>query len=151
MSPAKNVTEGVKTAIIKAVEAKTPYSTISKQFGVSKSTIAYIMKLFRETGDVLRRSVSGRLRKTTKKEDRMLIRLSKADPRKNAVELNTEMRNKYSVEECYCHKTTSWTPPSKEAVHKTEEPEGPNSICNGTSPLDNQAVVSCGLERRIKI
>ena len=50
MSPAKNVTEGVKTAIIKAVEAKTPYSTISKQFGVSKSTIAYIMKLFRETG-----------------------------------------------------------------------------------------------------
>lgn len=97
MSQAKNVTEGVKTAIIKAVEAKTPYSTISKQFGVSKSTIAYIMKLFRETGDVLRRPVSGRPRKTTEKEDRMLIRLSKADPRKNAVELNTEMRNKYNV------------------------------------------------------
>ena len=75
MSPAKNVTEGVKTAIIKAVEAKTPYSTISKQFGVSKSTIAYIMKLFRETGDVLRHPVSGRPRKTTEKEDRMLIRL----------------------------------------------------------------------------
>ena len=97
MSPAKNVTERVKTAIIKAVEAKTPYSTICKQFGVSKSTIAYIMKLFRETGDVLRRPLSGRPRKTTEKEDRMLIRLSKADPRKNAVELNTEMRNKYNV------------------------------------------------------
>jgi Transposase len=55
------------------------------------------MKLFRETGDVLRRLVSGRPRKTIEKEDRMLIRLSKADPCKNAVELNTEMRNKDNV------------------------------------------------------
>jgi hypothetical protein len=95
MPGVQNLSPAIKTA--KTVQEKTPYISIFKQFEVSKSTVSYIMELFRQTDDVRRHSISGRTRVTTNKDDKILIWSSKRNPLKNVVDLNTKMRKNYKV------------------------------------------------------
>lgn len=87
-----------KELIIKRIQEGVSYSSISKQLEVPKSTIGDIWKRFRERGDINRKPGSGRPRKTTPKNDRVLKRLSQKDPRKSAVDLNQEMRTYHGVD-----------------------------------------------------
>lgn len=97
MSSRKHLSSQFKNLIIEEIQNSTPYSKISAQFKVPKNTISNIYKRFCARGHVLRADGSGRPRKTTAFEDKQLIRLSKKDPFKNAVQLNAEMRSAYDV------------------------------------------------------
>jgi transposase len=98
MKKLKKLTPEIKAAIVKAVQQNKRYADISAQFGVAKSTISYTMKLFKATGNVDRRPKSGRPRLTTDKDDKVLIRLSKKNPRASATDLNAEIRTNYGVQ-----------------------------------------------------
>jgi transposase len=76
MPDEQNLLPATKAAILKAAQEKTPYSPISKKFDVSKSTISYIMKLFRQTDDDRCHFTSGRPQATSDEEDKILIRPS---------------------------------------------------------------------------
>lgn len=97
MTGRKKLTPEEKTAIIKAVESKTPYREIAAQFNISKGTITNVMKLFKATGDVQRRFTPGRPRILTPKQDKLLVRLSKKAPHSNAVELKAELQTNYQI------------------------------------------------------
>ena len=53
---------------------------ISKIVNVPRPTVQCVINTFKITGDIKRRKGSGRLRKTTKRDDNTIIRMSKKDP-----------------------------------------------------------------------
>lgn len=97
MTGAKTLSTSTKNSIINAVLKGESYSHIAGRFDVSKSTVAYLVKQFRETGDVKRRQIPGRPKCTTEREDMLLARLCKKDPFKSASRLNAEMRVDHGV------------------------------------------------------
>ena len=68
------------------------YRKISELYDVSKLGISHIIKRFRQRKTIEKKPRTGRPKVTTEKADRLLVRYSKKDPHKTAVELNTIMR-----------------------------------------------------------
>ena len=68
-----------KLLIIKNLKSKKP-AEVAAIFNVSKRQVEWIQKRYKETGEVHDKPRSGRPRKTTAREDNMLVRQSKADP-----------------------------------------------------------------------
>jgi Transposase len=81
----------------------------------------------------------------------MLIRLSKADFRKNAVELNTKMRNKYNVSASLTATKQRLRDAGFFGSRPANKPYIKRTNQKAQIRFAMQAVVSCGLERRIKI
>lgn len=75
-----------KVLIIKSLKTKSP-AEVADIFNVSKRQVERIRKRFEETGEVHDRPRSGRPRKTTVREDRLLVRQSRASPFSTAAEL----------------------------------------------------------------
>ena len=78
-----------KVLIIKSLKTRTA-AEVADIFNVSKRQVERIRKRFEETGDVYEKPRSGRPRKTTVREDRMLVRQSKASPFSTAAELQED-------------------------------------------------------------
>ncbi len=97
MSTKKHLTEQVKSAIVEDSRKGNLYRTIAAKFNVAKSTVASVVQRFQKEGHVVRKPGSGRKKYTTIQEDKLLRRLSVADPRKSAVQLNCEMKEIYGV------------------------------------------------------
>uniref|UniRef100_A0A8D0DHJ2 Transposase n=1 Tax=Sander lucioperca TaxID=283035 RepID=A0A8D0DHJ2_SANLU len=68
-----------KVLIIKSLKTKSA-AEVADIFNVSKRQVERIRKRFEETGEVHDKSRSGRPRKTTVQEDRLLLRQSRASP-----------------------------------------------------------------------
>ena len=65
--------------IIKTLKTKSP-AEVADIFNVSKRKVERIRERYKETADVHDRPRSGRPRKTTARDDSLLVRLSKARP-----------------------------------------------------------------------
>ena len=78
-----------KVLIIKTVKSKS-LAEVADIFNVSKQQVERICKHYQETGDVHDRPRSGRPRKTTARDDSLLVRLSKARPMSTASQLQEE-------------------------------------------------------------
>ena len=78
-----------KVLIIKTLKSKSP-AEVADIFNVSKRQVERIRKRYQETGDVHDRPRSGRPRKTTARDDSLLVRLSKARPMSTASQLQEE-------------------------------------------------------------
>ncbi|KAL1277193.1 hypothetical protein QQF64_023866 [Cirrhinus molitorella] len=76
-----------KVLIIKRLKTKST-ADVADTFNVSQRQVQRIKKRFEETGDVFDKPRSGRPRKTTAREDRLLARKSKASPFSTAAELH---------------------------------------------------------------
>ncbi|KAL1272167.1 hypothetical protein QQF64_031183 [Cirrhinus molitorella] len=76
-----------KVLIIKSLKTKSP-AEVADIFNVSKLQKERIRKRFEETGEVHDRPRSGRPRKTTVREDRLLVQQSRASPFSTAAELH---------------------------------------------------------------
>lgn len=98
MGKRADISEEKKKLIINAVKDGMSYSQVSELFDVSKSAVGDIIKRFKTRKSVENKKRTGRRKITTEHEDRILVRLSKNDPRMNAVELNEIMRTNYNVE-----------------------------------------------------
>ena len=64
-----------KVLIIKNLKSKSP-AEVADIFNVSKQQVERIRKRYQETGDVHDRPKSGRPRKTTARDDSLLVRLT---------------------------------------------------------------------------
>uniref|UniRef100_A0AAY4A283 Transposase n=1 Tax=Denticeps clupeoides TaxID=299321 RepID=A0AAY4A283_9TELE len=76
-----------KVLIIKRLKTRST-ADVADTFNVSQRQVQRIKKRFEETGDVFDKPRSGRPRKTTAREDRLLARKSKASPCSTATELH---------------------------------------------------------------
>ena len=75
--------------IIKTLKSKSP-AEVADIINVSKPQVERIRKRYQETGDVHDRPRSGRPRKTTARDDSLLVRLSKARPMSTTSQLQEE-------------------------------------------------------------
>ena len=69
-----------KNRILGMITAGCSYSTVAKQFGVSKSVISYWVKRDRETGSVAKAKRCGTKRKTTDRQDAAMVNRHEEDP-----------------------------------------------------------------------
>jgi len=76
-----------KVQIIKNLNSKSA-AEVANIFNVSKRSVERIQKRFQETGDVHDKPRTGRPRRTTSREDRLLVRQSRASPFATSTELN---------------------------------------------------------------
>ena len=76
-----------KVLIIKRLKTRST-AEVADTFNVSQRQVQRIRKRYEETGDVFDKPRSGRPRKTTAREDRLLARKSKASPFSTAAELH---------------------------------------------------------------
>ena len=76
-----------KVLIIKRLKTRST-AEVADTFNVSQRQVQRIRKRYEETGDVFDKPRSGRPRKTTTREDRLLARKSKASPFSTAAELH---------------------------------------------------------------
>ncbi|CAM4598026.1 unnamed protein product [Leuciscus chuanchicus] len=76
-----------KVLIIKRLKTRST-ADVADTFNVSQRQVQRIKKTFEDTGDVFDKPRSGRPRKTTAREDRLLARKSKASPFSTAAELH---------------------------------------------------------------
>lgn len=92
-----HISNELKLLIVNQIQEGMSYSDISKLLCIPKSTIGDVWKRFNERGNIDRKPGSGRPRKTSYRQDRILRRLSMQNPRKTAVVLNQEMRTHFGV------------------------------------------------------
>ena len=76
-----------KVLIIKRLNTRST-AQVAETFNVSQRQVQRIRKRYEETGDVFDKPRSGRPRKKTAREDRLLARKSKASPFSTAAELH---------------------------------------------------------------
>jgi transposase len=100
MPKVKYLHADVKRAMYNRVQQGIPNQEVAAEFGVVKSTITKIIKLFAETGSFEARKKSGRPKVTSARDDNILERLSKKNPFATASELNAEMKEFYGVDCC---------------------------------------------------
>jgi transposase len=93
----KNLTPEIKAQVVQAVVAKKTYRAIAEQFNIAISSVTYIMKQFKATGDVNRRPTPGRPPATTEKQDLLMARMSRKNPRATAVDIGADLRTNYGI------------------------------------------------------
>lgn len=97
MGKTKALSFQLQELIVRAINGGSSQRQVAAQFQVSKSGVNDVMKRFHERGGVIIKKSTGRPRKTTERVDRILVKLSKEDPRKSATVLTTELRQKYKA------------------------------------------------------
>jgi transposase len=97
MGKAKSISLKLQEQIVKAVKKGSSYQAVSEVFGVSKSGVGHVMERFKQRECVEIRKSGGRPLVTTKREDDALVRLSKSQPRLDAVQLHAQMVKNYGL------------------------------------------------------
>ena len=70
---------------------------IAARVGCSQGSVSDILKKQRLTGSVKDAQIPGRRRKTSEREDQIIVRKSKSNHFKTAQEIKVEMQNKHAV------------------------------------------------------
>lgn len=84
----KKISDVTKGKILAYWEDGKSQVKISHIIGVARATVGNIIRKNNQTGDVKRKVGSGRKRKTTKREDNIIVRTSKQDPFKSATQIS---------------------------------------------------------------
>uniref|UniRef100_A0A914D463 Transposase n=1 Tax=Acrobeloides nanus TaxID=290746 RepID=A0A914D463_9BILA len=95
--PGKPKSEEIKKLIIEAKQAGETDRVVAARFHVSQGTVSNIYKRWREERTVKRRRGSGRPRKTTHEQARLLVRQVKKDPFMTAVQMAQYERDHLNV------------------------------------------------------
>lgn len=80
----KEYSEDFKTAVVKAVQDGHSQSEVARLFKISRQIISVWCRNFEARGTAAKLPRSGRPKKTTQKDDHIMVRLSKADPQLTA-------------------------------------------------------------------
>jgi transposase len=93
----KKINEATKHQIIGMMKLNVGPNEISKKLNISASCASRTIKRFKETGDIKDKFRSGRPRKTSIQDDRLIFRLARIDPKasskKIAQKLNDTLNN----------------------------------------------------------
>lgn len=71
---------------------KLPIRRISREVKCSRQTVQHWVKVFKETGDVEEKPLSGRKKKTTAKQDSEIIKLALSNRASSSQQLSTELK-----------------------------------------------------------
>ena len=80
----KELVPDVKEAIVRAKEGGSTDRAVAALFKVGQKTVSRVYKRFRESKSVSNLPRSGRPRKSTERNDRVLAKIVKDDPKKTA-------------------------------------------------------------------
>lgn len=101
MSSKKNYSEDLKKSVLKWLDDGNTMTSAKRQFGVPHQTISFWNKKRTKYGTADSRRKTGRPRKTTKRDDKMIVREANKNPRLTAVEIvrdfNENREDKISV------------------------------------------------------
>ncbi|KAL1267110.1 hypothetical protein QQF64_002785 [Cirrhinus molitorella] len=124
-----------KVLIIKRLKTRST-ADVADTFNVSQRQAQRITKKSEETGDVFDKPRSGRPRKTTAREDRLLARKSKASPFSTAAELHETWSPEVpvSTRTVSVSKWPPWSNQCPEASTKQKTTEKPCGICQSPQP-----------------
>ena len=81
MPRGKRLDEKARWRIILCFKKGKGFKTIARELNVHIKTVKNIVKKFKETGTIKERARSGRSKKTTSKEDRIIVGLAKVSRR----------------------------------------------------------------------
>uniref|UniRef100_A0A8R1E3K8 Uncharacterized protein n=1 Tax=Caenorhabditis japonica TaxID=281687 RepID=A0A8R1E3K8_CAEJA len=106
-------------AIIRGRQMGLDMPTLAKQFKTSKSVI------WATLNTPNRSKATGRPLKTSSGDDRIIVRMSKKNPRLTSTDINSELKDPYGVQKA----------PSEQANDSGEEPFSSTEVGNGSSAL----------------
>uniref|UniRef100_A0A8R1DVH7 Transposase Tc1-like domain-containing protein n=1 Tax=Caenorhabditis japonica TaxID=281687 RepID=A0A8R1DVH7_CAEJA len=106
-------------AIIRGRQMGMDMPTLAKQFKTSKSVI------WATLNTPNRSKTTGRPLKTSSGDDRIIVRMSKKNPRLTSTDINSELKDQYGVQKA----------PSEEANDSGEEPFSSTEVGKGSSAL----------------
>lgn len=92
----KYIASPVKQAIVNAIQSGRSVSAVARDFQTPQQTVDNIWKRFQERGTVRRAEKAGRPRKSTPRMDKLIKRISFANPLKTAADIS-ELRQHYGV------------------------------------------------------
>jgi len=93
----KSVSMAIRNLAIDKANENMSYSEIADMLHLPKSTVGYIVKKWKNGKGVKDLPRSGAPKKTTAREDKLIIRKSTSDPNKDAVQICTEMSAEYGL------------------------------------------------------
>jgi transposase len=70
---------------------------IARVVGLTQSTVSSIIKVYKQTGDIKRRVGSGRVRKTSKRDDNVIVKISKQNPFMSARQISENVASDYNL------------------------------------------------------
>lgn len=98
MVRSRNVSTHSQESIVRGQKDGLSYSQLARQFSLARSTIGAIIQRHRLRGGVEKRHSPGRPKKTSKRDDKLIVRISQADPRLNSVDIHREMSTHSSIQ-----------------------------------------------------
>uniref|UniRef100_A0A8R1HRW5 Uncharacterized protein n=1 Tax=Caenorhabditis japonica TaxID=281687 RepID=A0A8R1HRW5_CAEJA len=126
-------------AIIRGRQMGLDMPTLAKQFKTSKPVICATLNTPN------RSKATGRPLKTSSGDDRIIVRMSKKNPRQTSTDINSELKDQYGLTwlpgvQGHCQKTSAprWTvqkAPSKQVNDSGEEPFSSTEVGKGSSVL----------------
>lgn len=87
----------MREAVIRALKEGRTQISVSRDFGISRQLVSVWNRHYKVRGDVHNKSRSGRPRKTTIREDKLIRRQSVADPQKSATAIAKDLHENYGV------------------------------------------------------
>jgi hypothetical protein len=138
--PGKYKTEEIRKLIVEAKQKGEYDKDVAARFHVNQSTVSRIWSRWKATKSVKTKKKTGRPRKTTAGQRRLLVRHVKKDPFMTAVDLM-----EYAPSELICTKYSNKSgierpKTSQEAMDFKEEPISPAEVCQGAQRLDGRSV-----------
>uniref|UniRef100_A0A914MWW3 Transposase n=1 Tax=Meloidogyne incognita TaxID=6306 RepID=A0A914MWW3_MELIC len=103
MSTKKYTSTPIKKAIVQARSEGQSVNDVAKLFKVGTATVKRVCKRQRECGDVSRLAKPGRRRKLNERQERMIVRRSTIDPRRQATDATIYASRHFNV------KISKWT------------------------------------------
>lgn len=97
MPKVKEYSQDLKDAVINALRGGRTQAQVSKDFGLSRQIVNTWYKKKRETGTTENQKRTGRPTKITQRTKNLILKLSKADPRRTAPDINRELREHHNV------------------------------------------------------
>ena len=142
-----------KVLIIKRLKTRST-AEVADTFNVSQRQVQRIRKRYEETGDVFDKPRSGRPRKTTAREDRLLARKSKASPFSTAAELHETWSSEVPVStRTVCRipvsKWPPWSNQCPETSTKQKTIKKPCGFCQGPQPAKRMDAGKVAVEKWI--
>ena len=88
----------VKAALVNAVKSGRRISHVARDFSLPQKTVDNIVKRYDVRGTVSRAPKCGRPKKTSLRQDKLIRRLSTADPRRTAVDITKDLNEHYATD-----------------------------------------------------
>ena len=157
MGPKPRISLENRGKIIALAEEQYPHREIAARVGCSHGAVGEIVRKHRLTGSVTDRKIPGRGRKTTARQDRLLVRKSLADRFKTAPQVKAEMLLEHGVDiststaQRRLREWVAWTQSQKEATPLSCAQESTAGICKGPQRLDSFSVGPSCFQRRVSL